>query len=297
MAVFINFKELRAQLDFRTVLESYGVTVRTGKGSQHHGRCPLPTHLGVQTKPCFSVDVARGIWRCFSCQSSGNLLDFAVRMEGLDPENGADVRRVALQLRKQLVSPAPKSPGSERLSASVDGDERVVVVNAPLPFALKQLDHDHPSIGALGVSPASVAHFGLGYCTRGSLQGRIAIPLHDLAGQLVGYAGRLVGVPADVASEPLYRLPGDRMQKGITYHFDASALLYGAHAVTDTPVRKLIVAEELSLVWHLFELGVQAVALLTPHLTAQQETLLQRLADPGGIVFVGRSTTKLATSV
>lgn len=162
-------------------------------------------------------------------------------------------------------------------------------VNAPLPFALKQLDHDHPSIGALGISPATVAHFGLGYCSRGFLKGRIAIPLHDQRGRLAGYAGRLPTTESPSSGEPRYRFPGDREREGTLHHFAPEQLVYGAHLVSSPPRAKLIVAEEFSLVWHLWELGIEAVALPTGHMSPVQSTILNGLVMPGGLVFVGRS--------
>ena len=42
---WIDFKELRSQLDFAQVLEFYGVKVKR-KGDQHMGYCPLPNHNG-----------------------------------------------------------------------------------------------------------------------------------------------------------------------------------------------------------------------------------------------------------
>jgi hypothetical protein len=38
-----------------------------------------------------------------------------------------------------------------------------------------------------------VATFGLGYCQKGSMAGRVCIPIHTADGALVAYAGRWVG--------------------------------------------------------------------------------------------------------
>lgn len=101
MAVRINFRELREKLVFADVLAAYGVTVDADVG-QYQGSCPLPTHQGAKDKPSFSANLGKKVWRCFGCKASGNVLDFAVRMEGLDPEQGNDVRTAALALMKHL---------------------------------------------------------------------------------------------------------------------------------------------------------------------------------------------------
>lgn len=59
MTGWINFKELRAKLDFEEVLRHYGVEIKR-KGDQHQGFCPLPTHQGKKSSPSFSANLARG---------------------------------------------------------------------------------------------------------------------------------------------------------------------------------------------------------------------------------------------
>ena len=62
-------------------------------------------------------------------------------------------------------------------------------VNTPLTFALK-LDPSHPYVEQRIESPAIVEHFGVGYCSRGSMKGRVCIPIHNVDGELVANAGR-----------------------------------------------------------------------------------------------------------
>ncbi len=116
MPQWIDFKELRQKLDFEKVLQHYGVEIKR-KGDQHQGFCPLPTHEGERKKSeSFSANLKRGIFQCFSCQAKGNILDFAVIKAGLDPENGEDVRRVALELQAKFfpeLTAQKKSPSKE----------------------------------------------------------------------------------------------------------------------------------------------------------------------------------------
>ena len=53
---WIDFKALRAKLDFAAVLEHYGVTIKRA-GKQYHGFCPLPNHNGKRNSPSFSANV------------------------------------------------------------------------------------------------------------------------------------------------------------------------------------------------------------------------------------------------
>src|SRR2546423_14405707 len=96
---WINFKELRAKLDFEQVLRHYGVEVKR-RGVQHQGFCPLPNHKGKRNSPSFSANLERGIFQCFGCGAKGNVLEFAALMENSNPKDGAALRNVALKLQQ-----------------------------------------------------------------------------------------------------------------------------------------------------------------------------------------------------
>src|ERR1039458_7097240 len=114
---WIDFKALRAQLDFAAVLEHYGVEVKR-KGNQHHGYCPLPNHNGKKNSPSFSANLDKGIFQCFGCGAKGNILEFAAMMENINLEDGAAFRAVALGLQQRFcpecASPADVKKPTEK---------------------------------------------------------------------------------------------------------------------------------------------------------------------------------------
>src|SRR6266851_482981 len=99
MNTWINFKTLRAKLDFEQVLRHYGVELKR-KGNQHHGFCPLPNHNGKKNSPSFSANLERGIFQCFGCGAKGNVLEFAALMKNVPLEDGNALRAVALELQE-----------------------------------------------------------------------------------------------------------------------------------------------------------------------------------------------------
>ena len=113
---WIDFKALRAKLDFELVLRHYGVEVKR-KGNQHQGFCPLPNHNGKKNSPSFSAQLEKGIFQCFGCGAKGNVLDFAAFMEKADPRDGAALHEVAVKLQTRFpvfgsiatVAPLPDS--------------------------------------------------------------------------------------------------------------------------------------------------------------------------------------------
>jgi DNA primase len=71
---------------------------------------------------------------------------------------------------------------------------------------LQNLDTAHPHLTERGLSAETIAEFGLGYCQKGGMTGRIVIPIHNAEGQLLAYAERWPGTPPD-EDTPKYKLP------------------------------------------------------------------------------------------
>ena len=297
MPEWIDFKTLRKGLSFDKVLDFYGIEIkRRQPGNRHQGFCPLPTHQGKKRSPSFSAKLDLGVWQCFGCKARGNVLDFAVRMEGLDPENHQDLRKVALKLQDHFKIPGAAEPKAKRVregraesQAKPDPSPKPslpVLVNPPLDFQLKDLDPDHPYLKNRGFTQETIRHFGLGYCNRGLMKGRIAIPLHDQEGKLIGYAGRLVDDAAVDAEHPKYLLPGSRERGGKLHQFQKSHFLYHAHrfsAVTED----LVVVEGFPAVWWLWQHGHRhVVGLMGSSCSAQQAKLALDLVHRTGRIWI-----------
>lgn len=231
---FVDFKKLKEQVGIRRILEHYGLLESfKERGERLSGRCPLCEGESES----FRVSQEKNCFKCFRCDAGGNILDFiaakedcslreaALRIaEWFAVDTGKPSRRgVARPHRKQAapetpvnprretpVSPQPEATDASRKKqerpAPPDGEEGAVrKCNPPLTFQLK-LDPDHPWFAAAGVLPETVAEFGLGFCSKGMMAGRIVFPLHDVDGNLVGYAGRC---PEDAPPEtqPLWKYP------------------------------------------------------------------------------------------
>jgi len=292
---WLDFKELRERLDFAAVLQHFGVELKVKKGNQHQGFCPLPTHQGHKRSPSFSAQLDRKIWKCFGCGASGNVIDFGSRMMGLDPSDGPSLRKAALVLAEQFgitsVAPNDRKDGGTngKKSAAQKKAERAVtrpaIVNPPLDFELQGLDYERPYLKERGFTGETIAHFGLGYCSRGIMQGRIVIPLHDPQAQLVGYAGRLVDDSKISDENPKYRFPGTRERQGKVVEFHKSLFLYGGFALSK--VRDLVVVEGFPSVWWLWQHGYpDCVALMGSDCSEEQAKLIADTVLPEGRVWL-----------
>jgi len=294
---WIDFKELRSNLKFLDVLQFYKVDVKV-RGDRASGICPLPGHPAKEGKrrASFSCHLTKGVFQCFSCQGKGNLLDFAVLMDGGQPDDPVAFRKTALRLAEQFGiqtqrrnsetrSSKNPAPAPTPLPTPVDGvpaPSVPVIINAPLDFELKHLDPTHSYLKDRGFTAETIERFGLGFCDKGMMKDRIAIPLHDAEGRLVGYAGRLVDDSKTSDESPKYRFPGSREREGKMYEFRKSHLLYGLHYLPAN-VNDLIVVEGFASVWWLHQHGyTNVVALMGSHASSEQmDLILGRLSEDG----------------
>jgi DNA primase len=286
-ANWINFKELRSKLSFAEVLKHYGKEV-SEKGNQLVGFCPLPLHNGNRNSPSFSAHPDKGIFHCFGCGAKGNVLDFCVAMEGGNPRRGLDVRRIALKLTKQF-NISFGSNGTETRSRAPkrqEEDGQSLLVNEPLNFRLKDLDGEHPYLKSRGFSREIMEKFGVGFCSKGGLVNRIAIPLHNGEKELIGYAGRIVDDTQISAKQPKYLFPGKRDSDGSVSEFKKSLFLYNGWRFKE-PLLDLIVVEGFPAVWWLTQCGFnEVVAIMGSSCSPEQKHLLLELTKPEGRIWI-----------
>lgn len=213
MTEWVDFREVKDRVSMAMVLAHFGIDMK-GTGSKLVGCCPL--HDGDNPR-AFHVDTEKNVWKCFTgCdktdRSGGGVIDFVAKKEGVEFRDAAlilkqwfltDARehKKRRQSRVKLIRPQRNTEQGAQKSeppAAAAHD----VVNPPLDFKL-HLRHEHPYLQDERQVPVELAEeFGIGYCPRGIMAGRIAIPIHDKDGNLVAYAGR------DTKDrEPKYKLP------------------------------------------------------------------------------------------
>jgi len=223
---FVDFRDIKQRISMQAVLDHYGVRLR--KSTQHslRGKCPLPTHTSEKSNESFSVETTKNIWACqsTSCASArqgkkgGNVIDFVAVMEN------CSVRDAALKLHewfgasKTIMSndtstaPAKKA---DQLVARKEADD-AKGENKPLPFSLKDIDPTHPYLRERGIDEAVAQYFGVGYFPgRGSMNGRVVIPIQNERGELIAYAGRSID-----RTEPKYKLPAGFKKSDVLFEVD-----------------------------------------------------------------------------
>jgi len=291
---WINTKELREQLDFAAVLESYGVELQVKKGNQHQGFCPLPCHggSGERKSPSFSADLDKGIFQCFGCGGKGNIIDFVILMAGESKDDKQAFRRASVLLKEKFmdgksheeVSP-PQAESKKKPLTKEASDSTSRIINPVLTFSLKNLNPDHPYLNERGFDKEVASHFESGHCSKGMMKNRIAFPLHNPEGELVGYAGRIIDDSMVDENTPKYRFPGTREVDGKTHEFRKNDLLYNYHRLR-TPVRHLVIVEGFFHVWRLHQAGISAVSVMGSSISERQLELILSLSKKKGYLWL-----------
>ncbi|MEI7535226.1 MAG: toprim domain-containing protein, partial [Verrucomicrobiae bacterium] len=219
---------------------------------------------------------------CFSdCEHGGNTLDFIAKMEkcsihaaalkaiewfNLDPEAMAVSDDKAETAEPKTSAPAAKP--AARPAASPKFTPENNVPNAPLKFRLDKLERSHPYLTEQrGLTPETIIDFGIGYCAKGMMADRIAIPIHNAKGEVVAYAGRFIGAPPEGA--PKYKLPPGFRKSQELFNIDRAA-----KQPADEP---LVIVEGFFDAMKLHQLGCyKVVALMGSTLSSAQEELIRQ---------------------
>jgi DNA primase len=275
----VDFGELKQWISMADILGQYGLLdkLKPQKGGDELvGLCPFHQ----EKRRSLHVSVRKNAWQCFGCKRHGNILDFVAHKEGVD------IRKAALMIQgwfdiggeksvDTVLTVSEKPHGASEVPGPAD--EQPVQENPPLTFELKNLDPKHTYLKERGVSKEAIEFFGLGYCSRGLMKGRIAIPIHDERGKLVAYAGRWPGDPPEDTEK--YLLPPN---------FRKSLVVFNLHRVGESAKEAgLILVEGFFSVFRLWQAGFSnGVALMGSYLSECQRDLLVATLGPDGRVIL-----------
>jgi len=260
MSGWVDYRMLKQGIRIEQVLGSYGFELQRVGRHQMRGQCPLPTHVSERSRLSFSVDTVKNVWACHSASCcklrqsrvGGNVLDLVACLEE------CSIRNAALRLQEHWRS----GRDDNRQLASRESSR-----SSPLPLPRLRLSlrlRWHPYLEERGVQPGTATEFGVGYYTgSGFLHHRIVFPIHDSAGQLVGYAGRRLDGGA-----PRYLFPAG---------FQKSQVVFNLHRAVREAAGCAIVVEGFFDCLRVHQAGYpNVVALMGISLSEVQEQLLRQ---------------------
>ena len=284
---FVDFKAVKSAITMEQVLEHYGILDKFKRGTDSlNGPCPI--HKGSNPTQ-FRVSISKNIWNCFSeCKHGGNVLDFIAEMDDVSIHAaalksiewfGLDAEAMSTGLRQDAGEAQEKpetegAPKPRRVSQPAPAQE-ASSPNKPLKFRLDKLERSHAYLAARGLTLETIIDFGVGYCAKGMMAERIAIPILNAEGQTVAYAGRFPGEPPE--DTPKYKLPPGFRKSQEVFNLDRAKNESGP----------LFIVEGFFGCMRLYQFGIRrVVALMGSTMSAAQEELIRKHTDHKSQIIV-----------
>ena len=285
-SLFIDFKAVKAAVRMEQLLEHYGLTDRFKKsGDSLSGPCPI--HKGSNPTQ-FRVSISKNIWNCFSeCKNGGNVLDFIAQMENVSIHAAALKAIEWFRLDGQTLTRSSRAESDDDTGAETEKPKATTTPkretekaepNKALKFRLEKLEREHPFLAERGLSKETIEAFGVGFCAKGMMAGRIAIPIANDRSEVVAYVGRFPGEPSE--DTPKYKLPPG---------FRKSLELFNIDRVMKEPADlPLVIVEGFFDCMSLHQNGCRkVVGLMGTSLSAEQENLILRhTSDNAHVVII-----------
>lgn len=298
-----DVRRVRDESDIVRIVTEHTQLKKTG--AQWMGLCPFHG----EKSPSFSVNAEKGVYYCFGCQVSGDVIDFVREVEGLDfagsveflaakagiplrytdhnegrrrnrrKEHAEIVQKAVDFYHDRLLTDPDARPARDYLrSRGYDGDvaRRFSIGWAPDDWA--QLSR------LLKLSDADLQATGLGGINRRGGQydffrARIVFPIFDAQGNPVGFGGRKL----PDGEGPKYKNTSDAAE-----YYSKSDVLYGLHWAKAEAGRtdELVVCEGYTDVIGCHLAGIErAVATCGTALTPSHARLMGRFAKRVVLAF------------
>jgi DNA primase len=286
---FVDFKAVKSAITMEQILNHYSL-IDSFKRSGDSLSGPCPIHKGSNPTQ-FRVSISKNIWNCFSeCKHGGNTLDFIARMENISIHAAAVKAIEWFGLNREEMSvnsdesesqaEIPQQQGATKTKLAAKTSTPAPENTAPnkaLKFRLDKLERGHPYLTERGLTFETIVDFGVGYCAKGMMAERIAIPIHNSIGEVVAYAGRCPGEPA--SDTPKYKLPPGFRKSQELFNLD--------RAIKEPADKPLVIVEGFFDCLKLHQHGCRKViALMGSTLSAAQEELIRRHTNSDSQVVV-----------
>ena len=142
---------------------------------------------------------------------------------------------------------------------------------------MEKLERNHPYLAKRGLTIETLVDFGAGFCAKGMMAGRIAIPIHSPNGEVVAYAGRLIGEPSD--DNPKYKLPPGFRKSLELFNID--------RASKESPEQALLIVEGFFDCMKLHQQGHRkTVALMGSTMSEAQQELIRKHTQSNSEVII-----------
>lgn len=307
-------RQIKETVDIVSLVGQYLQIHRVG--SKFKALCPFHD----DKNPSLEINPQRQSYKCWSCGAGGDCIEFVKQYERVEFPEAIRLLadRLGITIEKNRMGHVPKGPSKPDLYRVLKWLEE---------FYSSQLER-HPNavdyISGRGLSPETVARFGLGYAPADSLliktealgQGfdeslleaagvlarsedrsrtydrfhdRLMFPIHDMTGRTVGFGGRILPERERLLAEQGRRV-GKYVNSPETSVFQKRKLIYASDIARDSArqSREVVVMEGYTDVMAAHQFGINnVVGTLGTALGTDHIPILRQMADRVILVFDG----------
>jgi len=292
--------EVFAENDIVDYVSQYVKLKKSGR--DYSGLCPFHR----EKSPSFHVSQDKQLFHCFGCGASGNLVQFVMRIEGLDfvealkllaeragvilpeedtfPDNALHQKKQRIYAMNQMsarfyYANLTKDPDGEKALAYFF--ERKIApktINAyGLGYAKDQYDSLHQFLKEKGFADEEMVEAGLVSIRDGRVydrfRNRVIFPIIDLRGNVIGFGGRIMGQAQEVNGFK----PPKYLNSMETPVFNKGRNLFSLNLAKKSNAQQMILVEGYMDVISTYQAGVpNVVATLGTALTDNQAKLLMK---------------------
>ena len=179
----VDFAQIKASVTIAQVLDMLAITGLTPNGDTLRSACPI---CKEGNNRAFVVTPARNIYYCFSERRGGSIIDLVARFKRI-PEAEAG-RHIAAHFGLNGAT-----AGASKAADKPSAQQEPAPQSKPAAFDPREyqrsLDPSHAALKDFGIPEQTIRDFDGGYCAKGLNRGRLALPVHDEKGSILGFMG------------------------------------------------------------------------------------------------------------
>jgi DNA primase len=174
----VDFATIKARVKMADAVPWLGLQMKQESPGQFRSPCPA---CKSTDRRALSVNTTKDMFKCFAWGKGGtDAIALVAHIKGVSQRDAAAMLDQAFQASATTPRPVQGTPqpAAER-KPGFDAEAYA-----------KRLDPEHPSLSGLEVSAETLKAFNAGYALNGVNAQRLALPLEDAQGKVVGYFGR-----------------------------------------------------------------------------------------------------------
>jgi len=159
-----DLDNMKRSIDLAAVIRSRGIELKA-QGGDLIGLCPFHP----DKSPSLHVTPAKRLWRCVSCQATGNVIQFVQRFDGVSFRHAYELLKNGVAFTAPTCSPVKKTTVPKLPSPlAADADDQAALRQV-LDYYHSRLKENPPALAYLkkrGITAEAVAAFKIGFVDR-----------------------------------------------------------------------------------------------------------------------------------